>query len=160
MKAREPDHHREFDFWLGDWDVHDLAGEFVGHPRIRLAVSGRGLREDWRGKSGLVGTSLNAWSDERKCWHQTWIDSAGTLLLLEGGRQGDAMVLEGTTRDVKEGAVTQHRITWSVIDGDPDRVRQHWETSGDGSSWETLFDGRYLRRKRRREVALAAPLNP
>jgi hypothetical protein len=44
--------------------------------------------------------------------------------------------------------VTYHRITWSRIDGDPDRLRQHWETSIDGEVWQTLFDGRYARRNR------------
>ena len=146
MKAREPDHRRAFDFWLGDWDVFDAAGELAGRNRIRLTAGGRGLREEWRGRSGLRGTSLNTWSEERRGWHQTWIDSAGTLLLLDGGLRDGAMVMEGTTTE--DAIVTNHRITWSVLDGEPDRLRQHWETSTDGSAWVTLFDGRYSRRKR------------
>jgi hypothetical protein len=84
---------REFDFWLGDWDVYDADGQLAGRNRIRLTAGGRGLREEWRGRSGLVGTSLNIWSEERQAWHQTWIDSAGTLLLLEGGLRREAMVM-------------------------------------------------------------------
>jgi hypothetical protein len=34
----------------------------------------------------------------RQVWHQTWVDSSGTLLLLEGGLRGKSMVLEGQTR--------------------------------------------------------------
>jgi hypothetical protein len=59
-----------------------------------------------------------------------------------------AMVMEGTTADPdRPGERLSHRITWSVVDGHPDRLRQHWETSVDGMSWETAFDGRYERVK-------------
>jgi hypothetical protein len=69
------------------------------------------------------------------------------LLVLEGGLQADAMVLEGRSGSPTEPTVTvRHRISWTLIDGDPDRLRQHWEFSADGGSWETLFDGRYARR--------------
>jgi hypothetical protein len=138
--------YRQFDFWLGDWEVRNPGDEIVGHNRIRRTAGGCGLREQWRGRSGLVGTSVNTWSVERGVWHQTWIDSAGTLLLLEGGLRDDAMVLEGTTVDHEQpGGVAHHRISWSVVGGDPDRVRQHWQTSADGVTWETAFDGRYFR---------------
>lgn len=137
---------RQFDFWLGDWEVRDPDGQLVGRNRIRRAVGGCGLREEWRGKSGLIGTSLNAWSEQRGVWHQTWIDSAGTLLLLEGGLRNGTMVLEGTAPDDDQtGGVVHHRISWSVIDDDRDRVRQHWQVSSDGQKWETAFDGRYFR---------------
>ena len=34
----------------------------------------------------------------------------------------------------------------SELDGDPDRVRQHWESSSDGgTTWTTAFDGVYVR---------------
>jgi hypothetical protein len=56
------------------------------------------------------------------------------------------MILTGETVDTA-GAVTNQRITWSRIDGDPDRVRQHWEASTDGgATWTTAFDGVYVRR--------------
>jgi hypothetical protein len=49
-----------------------------------------------------------------------------------------------TTTDADPCVSPEYR---QVIDGDPDRVRQHWEISRDGSTWETLFDGRYARRR-------------
>ena len=130
----------DFDFWLGEWDVHDADGKVVGRNTISRAVGDTGLREEWRGQSGLMGTSLNGWDAERRVWHQTWIDSSGAVLLLEGGLVDGQMVLTGKT------AAGHQRITWSVLGGDPDRLRQHWETSSDGEHWETLFDGRYSRR--------------
>lgn len=138
-----PQHH-QFDFWLGEWEVFDPDGRLVGHNRITRAVRGCGLREQWRGRRGLLGTSLNSWSQERGQWHQTWIDSAGTLLLLDGGMRDGAMVLEGTAADEQSRAL-RHRISWSVMDGNPDRVRQLWQTATDEGDWETAFDGRYHR---------------
>jgi hypothetical protein len=46
------------------------------------------------------------------------------------------MVLEGMDGDVRQ------RISWSR---DGDLVRQLWETSVDGATWETAFDGLYTR---------------
>ena len=139
-----PERH-QFDFWLGDWEVRDPGGEVVGHSRITRAVDGCAVREEWRGVRGLVGTSLNAWSPERGGWHQTWIDSSGMLLELDGGLRDGAMVLEGATGDPASSDARRHRITWSQVDGHPGRVRQLWETSVDGGAWETAFDGRYRR---------------
>lgn len=133
--------HRQFDFWLGEWDVFDPQGELVGRNRIARLFDACALREEWEGVSGSRGTSLNVYAAEAGHWHQTWVDASGGLLLLDGGLRGDTMVLEGTTRGVA------HRISWSRIDGDPDQVRQLWKTSADGgTTWETAFDGRYRRR--------------
>jgi hypothetical protein len=135
----EPE-HRQFDFWLGEWEVRDPEGTLVGHNRISRLFDGCGLLEEWRGVSGLRGTSLNVYAAGRGHWHQTWVDAGGTLLLLDGGLRDGAMVLEGTTPGPRH-----HRISWSLVDGDPDRVRQLWETSPDGQAWSVLFDGRYKR---------------
>ncbi len=143
VMAEDP--RRQFDFWLGVWEVREPNGSLAGRNRIERLFGDIGLHERWEGVSGLRGTSYNIFAHGR--WHQTWVDSSGTLLLLDGGLRGDAMVLEGTTGSADDpGASLLHRISWSVMDGDPDRVRQHWEVSRDGGvSWETAFDGRYRR---------------
>ena len=124
-----------FDFWLGEWDVLDPDGNHVGRSSISAPYDTGALAEHWRGDSGVEGHSLNSWDPERGCWHQTWIDSTGGVLLLDGGVRDGAMVLTGVTADA------QQRITWSVEHGG---VRQLWETSTDGgASWAVAFDGRY-----------------
>jgi hypothetical protein len=134
------DPHRQFDFWLGEWEVRDPDGRLVGRNRIDRLFGGIGLQEHWEGASGLRGVSYNVFVPELGQWHQTWVDSSGELLLLGGGFRDGSMVLEGMTASVR------HRISWSVIDNDPDRVRQLWETSNDdGASWQLAFDGRYRR---------------
>jgi hypothetical protein len=135
-----------FDFWLGEWEVHDAAGNHVGRNSITDLYGTGALAEHWRGDAGVVGHSLSAWDVERGCWHQTWMDSTGTTLLLDGGLREGAMVMEGTvpTEGDAEG-VDLHRITWTPS-GDGAEVRQLWESSADGgATWTIAFDGRYRR---------------
>jgi len=111
-----------FDFWLGEWEVHDPEGRHVGRNSITAPFDTGALAEHWRGDGGVVGHSLTAWDAERGCWHQTWMDSTGGVLLLDGDVRNGAVVLEGVG------------------------VRQLWETSkDDGETWQTAFDGRYSR---------------
>lgn len=139
------DPRRQFDFWVGQWEVRDPDGELVGRNRIEPLFGQVGLQEHWEGASGLRGASYNVHAGGR--WHQTWVDSSGTLLLLDGGLRDDTMVLEGPGPSPDDPAATvRNRISWSVIDGDPDRVRQQWQVSSDdGNTWSTVFDGQYSR---------------
>jgi hypothetical protein len=137
--------HRQFDFWIGEWEVTDSTGGVVGHNRITAEYHGCVLREQWQASGRHAGSSLNIYDRTRRIWHQTWVDNGGLLLLLDGQFADGRMVLTGT-RTTAAGATTLDRITWYVMDGDADRVRQVWEQSGDGGiSWRVVFDGRYAR---------------
>jgi hypothetical protein len=140
--------HREFDFWVGEWEVRGPKDKVAGHNRISKVAGGCALLEEWQSVSDFSGKSLNTWSSERGVWHQTWVDSAGTLLIIEGGMRDSVIIMEGTTFDSERPGETVHnRISWSVLDESGDRLRQHWETSTDGEHWETAFDGYYTRLK-------------
>ena len=105
------------------------------------------MREDWNGAGGFSGTSLNTYDVERKRWHQTWVDSSGALLLLDGALTGGRMVLAGESLTGDSPPKTsRQRISWTPL---PDgRVRQLWEAStDDGKTWSVVFDGFYSRRK-------------
>jgi hypothetical protein len=137
--------HRQFDFWLGEWEVRDPAGKLAGRNTIVAIQGGCALQENWSGVSGSAGTSLNAYDGDRKRWHQTWVDNGGGLLLLEGGLIDGRMVLTGesSTADSPPKLALQ-RITWTPL---PDgRVRQLWEASTDGGrGWTIVFDGIYAK---------------
>ena len=77
-------------------------------------------------------------------WSQVWVASTGSVLRLEGQRDGDAMRLEGESR-ARSGASVRNRIVWTP---QPDgRVRQTWLVSQDsGRTWQASFDGWYRRR--------------
>jgi hypothetical protein len=138
--ACEAPDHRAFDFWLGEWKVRTPDGKLVGINRIEREYDGCVLHERYTTDRGYRGESLNIYDASRKVWHQTWVDSSGTLLLLEGGIRAGNMVLEGQT--VGEGGLTiQHRITWTP---NPDgSVRQFWQSTDAKGQWTTAFDGLY-----------------
>lgn len=134
------DTFRQFDFWLGTWNVHTPDGKLAGVNRIVSEYGGCVLHERYDTGRGYAGESLNTYDPGSRRWHQTWVDNQGTLLLLEGGLRDASMVLEGQTRDAA-GAVTRHRITWTPnADGS---VRQHWESTDASGKWTTAFDGKY-----------------
>jgi len=141
--ACEGAEHRQFDFWLGDWNVYTPDGKLAGINSIVREYGGCVLHERYSTNHGYSGESLNVYDASRKVWHQTWVDSTGTLLLLEGGLRGVSMVLEGQTVGA-EGQITKHRITWTPnADGS---VRQHWESTDGKGEWGTAFDGKYTRK--------------
>ncbi len=136
--------HRQFDFWLGEWDVRLPDGKTAGTNRIEPILEGCVLRESWTGAGGMSGTSYNIYDKSRKVWHQTWVDSQGSLLQLEGTFAGGRMTLEGETVD-SAGRKVRQRITWEPTGAG--QVRQLWEMSNDGgSTWTVAFDGRYRKR--------------
>jgi hypothetical protein len=134
--------HRLFDFWLGEWVVTVPGGKEAGINRITREYGGCVVHERYTTQRGYEGESLNSWDPARKVWHQTWVDNAGTLLLLDGGLVAGAMVLEGD--GVDEGRAIRHRVSWTPnADG---TVRQHWETKAADGSWTTVFDGLYRKK--------------
>ncbi len=80
---------RQFDFWLGDWDVEAASAPgTVSRNLITRAYDGCTVREEYTTPHGYAGTSLNFYDATRKVWHQTWIDNQGGGLFLEGGLRG------------------------------------------------------------------------
>ena len=131
---------RQFDFWLGDWNVSDAQGKLIGRDRVEKRYGGCALAEHWTGVDGGTGGSLTLYDAGRKLWHQTWVDSSGTLVVLEGGLKDGRMVLTGEITDA-HGRRVLDRMTWTPMDG---KLRQHWETSADGGkTWDTVFDAVY-----------------
>jgi hypothetical protein len=134
--------YRQFDFWLGDWNVTRPDGRTAGSSRITRILGGCAIREEWTGASGSSGTSLNVYDADADRWRQTWVDDRGGVLLLTGGIRDGKMVLEGQT-PAPGGKSVRQRITWAPASGG--RVRQYWDSSSDGGkTWKTEFDGIYV----------------
>jgi hypothetical protein len=137
--------YRQFDFWLGEWEVTLPNGRLAGTNRIQSISEGCALREEWTGASGFTGTSLNGFDESSGRWHQTWIGSDGMVLMLDGGLREGAMELSGVT--TRNGVKTLHRIRWTPQPGTPLTVRQLWESSTDGGkTWTVAFDGVYRKK--------------
>ena len=138
------DEHRQFDFWVGDWEVRDANGTVQGTNDITLILDGCVVQEHWKGTSGLEGESYNMYSAADGTWSQMWVDTAGRILKLEGGMKKGKMVMRGTTPG-RDGSTVTHEIAWEALkDG---RVKQHWRTSNDGGkAWADAFVGFYAKK--------------
>jgi hypothetical protein len=136
--------YRQFDFWLGEWQVTGADGDVAGTNRITSILGGCVLMEEWSSAgSAFTGKSFNIYDGGRGRWHQTWVDTVGRLLELYGGLEEGKMVLRGE-RPGRNGSPVMHEISWAPLDGGD--VRQIWRTSGDGGeSWEVQFNGLYER---------------
>ncbi len=136
---------RQFDFWVGDWEVTDSAGKAVyGTNRVTLEEGKCLVHEHWTGSRGGTGQSFNFRDPQTGHWTQLWVGNDGLVLDITGGLEGKAMVLtgEGVTT---AGQKVLHRASWTPM---PDgRVRQFWQQSSDaGTSWTVVFVGWYRKK--------------
>ncbi len=136
---------RQFDFWIGEWDVTNAAGKLAGRNTITSAEQGCVLIEQWRAASGGTGMSMNHYDPVSRRWKQHWV-GLGLILEMSGGVEGRSMVLEGPLHYVAQKRTTRLRGVWTPLaDG---RVRQQFlESTDDGRTWTEWFDGYYRRRR-------------
>lgn len=138
--------HRQFDFWVGDWEVTDSAGKVVyGSNSVTREEDGCLIHEHWVGSRGGTGQSLNFLDPATGKWEQVWVGSDGLVLQVLGGIEGTSMVLVGDGLG-QGGKQLKQRASWTPqADG---RVRQYWQQSADGgATWTVAFDGWYRRKK-------------
>lgn len=136
---------REFDFWVGAWNVLGPTGDAAGTNRITRELDGCALEESWTDQSGGRGRSLNTYDAVANEWHQLWMDASGLNLRLTGKLDGTTLTESGTRPKSFGGPVVFERIAWTPLA--PDRVRQTWEASEDsGKTWVTAFEGTYERK--------------
>ncbi|HUE24525.1 MAG TPA: hypothetical protein VMQ86_22770 [Bryobacteraceae bacterium] len=131
--------YRQFDFWIGDWDVFD-AGDptaIVAHARVERILDGCVLLEDYQGTDGAKGRSFSMYDASTKVWRQNWVTNRGRWLQLAGGLQGGEMALSGVDRSAG-GRARRIRGVWKLDRGG---IRETAVTSTDGGrTWKPWFD--------------------
>src|SRR5690606_12867267 len=115
--------YRQFDFWLGDWNVYDTLGNQVGESEIHRIQDSCAIQENWR-SANLTGTSYNYFRTADATWHQIYLDKKGTVLELSGKFMEGKMVLE-SEYFVRNNTEKKHRITWGL--DDKNHVVQKWD---------------------------------
>ena len=133
---------RQFDFWLGDWSVHNPAGQKVGDNLVTREQDGCLLVEHWKSGRGIeTGTSFNYFDVRDKKFHQIYFDNsgnAGAYPPMSGGLVDNKMVM---ISDEKVSPV--FRWTWYVLS--PGKVRQMAEQSDDQQkTWRVIWDSTYV----------------
>ena len=135
---------RQFDYWIGEWDVKNPQGVPSGSSSIQLILGQCIILENWSGGGGSNGKSFNIYDTNDKKWHQTYVDDKGTFAHYIGGLVDGKMVMIADTMPGGKKALA--KMTFSKLEnGD---VRQFGENStDDGKTWTTAFDLIYSRKK-------------
>ncbi len=120
--------YRQFDFWVGEWDVTTPDGKPSGRNGVTRPLGACVIQEHWKGAGGMNGESYNIYDRTTQRWHQSWVNDHGNLLLLEGSLVDGNMMLQGPDRMV-QGKPSTDRITWKPKG--PDEAHQIWEVSAD-----------------------------
>jgi hypothetical protein len=150
---------RQFDFWIGEWDVvpdpvtrpanapPPAAGRKPARNIVDRAHSGCVVIENWDDGTGGTGQSFSLYDRSRQRWHQTWVDNGGGLHQYWGGLKDGGMVLEGEVplppASRFQGRRTI-RVTFTPIGAD--RMRQFSESLNVDGTWSVNYDLIYTRR--------------
>lgn len=141
---------RDFDFWIGDWDVRPTGAAPAGPPArntVTLENNGCTLVEHWVAPGGSEGQSFNLFDRSLGMWRQTWVDNVGGQHDYRGKLVGRDMTFEGDT-PAPGGALGRIPTRLTFFHISDDSVRQFSQTSADsGKSWTTAYDLMYVRRK-------------
>lgn len=110
--------YRQFDFWLGQWDITEAGGP-AGTNVVEPLLGGCAIRENYLDPDGgSVGTSLNSYDADTKQWRQTWVADYGTDYRMAGGLDASGtMVLTGERINALNGRLLIDTWKWTPIDG-------------------------------------------
>jgi len=140
---------RQFDFWVGDWNVvttRELTP--VGRSHIEHGLGDCVIWENWTslGESGYSGKSYNVYNPEQKRWEQFWVDNQGGMIHFCGTLTAGVMDFYTDVIPQADGKALQRRLRFYNLG--PDRVRQFSEGSTDaGKTWTVEYDFTYHREK-------------
>jgi tetratricopeptide (TPR) repeat protein len=143
---------RQFDFWVGEWDVFNQQGRKDGTSVIQRIANGCGILENWTSTIGGSGKSINFYDPLAGKWFQYWIGANGSPSRFSGVYQDGAIRYEGEPSTLN-GKKIITRLTFFNVDANT--VRQLAEQStDDGQTWTTGYDYKYVRRNPASRAAL------
>jgi hypothetical protein len=147
--------HRQFDFWIGDWDLEvrvrsapekDEWARARATQKIESILDGCTMQESFAADgpgSPWVGKSWSVWQPGQKKWRQTWVDDQGSYIALSGGVEDGVMTLYG--EPVTRGGKTV-RMRMVFLDVKPDSLRWEWQRQ-EGTGWKPMMVIDYRRRR-------------
>ncbi len=140
--------NRQFDFWVGDWDVTDAAsGGTAGSSRIEKELGDCVIWENWTSaNSTYAGKSYNVYNSTLKQWEQFWVDNVGGTIYFHGGLKDG--VMDYWTDDITQPNGTKLMRHLQFFKLSPDKVRQFSQGSTDGGkTWKVEYDFTYTRKQ-------------
>jgi hypothetical protein len=144
--------YRQFDFWIGEWEVYGLKGQKAGDSKIELILDSCIILENWKSASNFrgrfySGKSFNRYNISTRQWQQFWVDNlGGSTDYSQGHFENNKMIFQTQPYLFIKDTMAILRLTFYNIS--PDKVRQQGEISKDnGIMWTTQYDLEYRRKK-------------
>jgi tetratricopeptide (TPR) repeat protein len=141
--------NRQFDFWLGEWNVSTTQGAVPsGNSKIELILEDCVVQENWKSlDSPYAGKSYNIYNASLKRWEQYWVDNIGGNIFFYGGLKDG--VMDYWTDDLPQPDGTKLKRHLQFFKLGPDSVRQFSQGSSDGGkSWQVEYDFTYIRKSK------------
>lgn len=140
----QEDVYRDFDFWLGDWEVTTPSGQVAGTNKITSQEYGCLIVEEWTNTGGVTGQSYNFYDPGTKQWRQVWVSGGATIDYAGGLNDQGEMVLEGTISN-RNGTTAPFRGTWTP--NEDGSVRQYFQQyNAETEEWDDWFTGIYKKK--------------
>ena len=145
---------RVFDRFVGTWDcdytfflADGSTNHSVGEIRFGWILDGQAVQDIWisypkeAGKERGIGTTVRFFDTKSKVWRIIFVSPAnGALITMQGGAEGDRIVLRGVDDDAA-------MLRWSFNDIKRDSFTWRGETSRDGGKTWRLEEEHHMRRR-------------
>jgi hypothetical protein len=136
--------YRAFDYWIGEWEVHDTTGALLGHQSI-TRIGNCGISEHWQPVGRGTGRSLTWYSSTDSTWNQLYLGGNGWLPRYRGrvNAEGEIEMSESVDEVPAGTPITKMRY-YKTADG----LRQVlWQSNDRGQTWTLGFVGIYTARR-------------
>ena len=140
--------YRQFDFWLGQWNVVTSDGKQpAGNSKIELILGDCVIQENWTSLSSTYeGKSYNTYNPNLKRWEQFWNDNSAGMIHFYGGLKDGVMDYWTDNLPQPDGTMLKRHLQFIQVG--PDTVRQFSQGSNDdGKTWSVEYDFTYNRAK-------------
>ena len=133
----------DFGFYLEDGSMRHSPGEL----EFGWVLDGRAVQDLWitypkKGeRERNIGTSIRFFDDKSKSWRVVFVSPKyGAFLSVQGGVEGDRIVLRGTDDDGSA-------LRWSFYEIQPNSFSWHGEKSRDGGKTWRLEEEHHMKRR-------------
>ena len=135
---------KQFDFWLGEWQVTTPDGKIAGTNKITSEEGGCLILETWTSVNGGGGQSYNFYNPVSEKWRQVWV-SPGLMIDYEGGlTESGSMKLVGKVTYTVSKLEADFTGEWTP--NEDGTVTQHFEQyDAEQDECNAWFTGIYTR---------------
>jgi hypothetical protein len=140
--------YRQFDFWIGSWDVYGKNGKKAGDSKIEMILDSCVILENWKSaNSNFTGKSFNSYNARTGQWQQNWVDNmGGSTEYGKGSFQNGTMIFYTSPFNFKKDTIAIRKLSFHFLE--KNKVRQHAEITKDGEkTWITEYDLEYRRKE-------------